>query len=55
MAELKAQAGTRYSDVIVNLIDNDSSLKTELSYITAEGRYDVYRQAYKNIRGNRNE
>jgi len=49
--ELKAEAGTRYNPRIIQLIKDNKNLQQTLSYLTLDGRYEVYYQAYKDIRG----
>ena len=46
LEELKKDSGTRYNPDIVNIIDNDMKLINDLSFITKDGRLDVYEYVY---------
>jgi HD-GYP domain-containing protein (c-di-GMP phosphodiesterase class II) len=48
-AELKEGSGTRYNPRIVSLIEECQDLYDKLAYITSQGRYKIYREAYREI------
>ena len=48
-SELRAGAGTRYNPDIVRIIEEDEKLYDSLSRLTTEGRFKVYREAYREI------
>ena len=48
-AELKDGSGTHYNPRIVNLIEECQDLYDKLAYITSQGRYKIYREAYREI------
>ncbi|WP_026528883.1 HD-GYP domain-containing protein [Butyrivibrio sp. VCD2006] len=47
--ELQAGAGTRYCPEIVGLIEQNRGLYNDLTYLTSEGRFEIYYRAYKEI------
>ena len=49
LEELKQAAGVRYNPDIVNHIANSVELTTSLAYMTNEGRYPTYYEAFKDI------
>ena len=47
--ELREGAGTRYNPNLVRLLEEDEALQKRLAYLTSDGRYEIYREAYQEI------
>ena len=45
--EFKKEAGTRYSEIVVDALNN-SEVKNKIQNLINEGRKDIYYKVYKN-------